>query len=355
MEQTMIDKILDREIEEILREHPRKLIPLTEIVDKLSENRKRKGKDSVSKTTVFSKLEKMVKQKRLHHINRKGYKLLNYDFTEKDPNFRHFEVYKKIIDAVGFVYINKSGKLEQIWEELLDDVNEEDWNNLKNNYKKLIEQGILETKHYFKDSGYLLSVSYYWALYHDICPICLEKIELDKPHFALEFVEDEMAYILLTKTHIHCIEQILNRYELKEEYKGEPPKYDPFDEFNFEGISEKWTGLICPYCGLTTDLYDLFFNKKGLLENIYKEFQDNISGNQVYDYIQNLCRELFGDLSTLIWAKKIEFKKKVRLVIKKIVLMNGIAYHPNCAIRMKTEPYYSQKVNGEVMTNETTK
>jgi len=41
---------------------------------------------------------------------------------------------------------------------------------------------------------------------------------------------------------------------------------------------------------------------------------------------------LYGDLSTLIWAKKIRFKK-VRLVIKKVVMIDGVTYHPNCAIK----------------------
>lgn len=355
----MIDKISDREIEEILREMPRKLIPLTEILGKLVENRKKKGKDTVSKTTIYTKLEKMVDQKKIHHINRKGYKLLNYEFTKTDPNFKHFEIYKRIADIIGFIWVTKSGKIKEdpyVMENFRDDIDEEEWNDLKNNYKKLIEQGILELKHYLKDSD-LLSVSYYWALYHEICPICLEKIDLNKPHFALEFVEEETAYIQLAKTHICCIDLILNRYELKQEYEGDPPKYDPYDEFKFEDTSHLNIGFICPYCGLTTDLYDLFLNEDGPLENIYKKFRSSISSNQIdiLQYLQNLCKELFGDFSTLIWAKKIEFKKKVRLVIRKIVLIDGVTYHPNCGIRMKEDPYYFKKVNGEVITNDPTK
>lgn len=350
----MIDKILDREIEEILREQPRKLIPLTEIISKLVDNRKKKGKDPVSKTTIYSKLEKMVGQKKLHHINRKGYKLLKYELIKTDPNFRLFEIYKRIIYAVANIWVNKSGKIKEIWEELKDEVDEEDWNELKNNYKKLIEQGILEIKHYYKDAGYLLSVSYYWALYHDICPICLEKIDLNKPHFALEFVEGEFGYIQLSKTHIICIEQFLDRYyEIKKEYDGEPPKYDPYEEFKFGDNSNLNISFMCPYCGLTTDLYDLFFNKEGPLENIYKEFQSSSSNqNDILQYLQNLCKELFGDISSLIWAKKIEFKKKVRLVIRKLVLIDGVGFHPNCGIKIKKDIYYSKKINGEAITND---
>lgn len=354
----MIDKISDREIEEILREQPRKLVPLTEIRIKLHENRKKKEKDPVSKTTIYTKLMKMVDQKKLHHINRKGFKLLNYEFTETDPNFKLFKIYKKIIDVIGFIWVTKSGNIKEepfIMENFKDDINESEWKGLKNNYKKLIDQGILELKYFFKDSD-LLSVSYYWALYHEICPICLEKIDLNKPHFVFEFVEDEEAYIQLTKTHIYCIEQILNRYELKQEYESDSI-YDPYEEFKFEDTHHFNIGFICPYCGLTTDLYELFLNEEGPLENIYEKFRSNSTSNyrDTLDYLQNLSRELFGDISTLIWAKEIKFKKKVRLVIRKVVLVDGVTYHPNCGIRMKKDPYYSKKVNGEVITNESTK
>jgi len=355
----MKDKISDREIEEVLQEKPRKLIPLTEIISKLGENRKRKGKDPVSKTTIYTKLMKMVDQKKLHHINRKGYKLLNYEFTDADPNFRLFKIYKNIIDTIGFIWVTKSGKIKEdpyVMENFKDDIDEVEWNDLKNNYKKLIEQGILELKPFLKDLD-LLSVSYYWALYHEICPICLEKIDLNKPHFDLEFVEEETAFIQLTKTHIYCIDQILNRYELKQEYEGEPPKYDPYDEFKFEETSHLNISFTCPYCGLTTDLYDLFLNEDGPLEDIYDKFRSNSSSihNDILDYLQNLSKELFGDISTLIWAKKIEFKKKVRLVIRKIVLIEGVAYHPNCGIRMNKDPYYLKDFNGEVIINDPTK
>lgn len=359
MEQNMIDKILDSEIEEILREKPRELISLTEIVDRLGENRKKKDIDPISKTTIYTKLMKMVSQRKLLHLNRKGFKLINYEFTDKDPNFGLFETYKRINDAVANIWVDKGGKIQELWEELSDDVDQDDWNELKNNYKKLIEQGILETKHYYKDAGYLLSVSYYWALYHDICPICLETIDLTKPHFALEFTEGEFSYIQLVKTHIRCIEQLLNRYyELKKEYDrgDEPPKYDPYEDSKFEDYPNVNIGFICPYCGLTTDLYDLFLNEDGFLNNIYSKFGNGSSNqNGILLLLQNLSRELFGEVATLIWAKKIEFKKNVRLVIRKIVIINGVTYHPNCGIRMKEDPYYSKKVNGEIIANETTK
>lgn len=354
-EHTMIEKILDREIEEILRENPRRLIPLTEIKDKLNENRKRKGKDPVSKTTIYTKLMKLVDQKKLHHINRKGYKLLNYEFTETDPNFKLFKIYKNIIEAIGFIWVSKSGNIKEdpdIMDNFKEEIDEEEWNDLKNNYKKLVEQGILELKHHYKDSN-LLSVSYYWALYHEICPVCLEKIDLNKPHFAFEFVENEAAYIQLTKTHIYCVEQILNRYELREEYESDT-KYDPFDEFKFEDTPHFNIGFICPYCGLTTDLYDLFLNESGPLDKIYNKFlnSSNNMNNDILQYLQNLCKELFGDISTLTWAKQIPFKKKVRLVIRKIVMVDGVVYHPNCWLRMKKDPYYKNEV--EVRTVETT-
>lgn len=351
----MIDKISDREIEEILREQPRKLIALTEIKSKLDENRKKKGKDPVSKTTIYTKLEKMVEKKKIHHINRKGYKLLNYEFTKTDPNFKLFKIYKNIIDLMGFVWVTKSGKIKEdpiVMENFKDDIDEEEWNELKNNYKNLVEQGILEIKDFYKDSD-LLSISYYWALYHGICPICLEKIDLNKPHFAFEFVEDEVAYIQLTKTHIYCIEQILNRYELKREYESDS-KYDPYEEFKFEDTPHFNIGFICPYCGLTTDLYDLFFKEDGSLGYIYEKFRSSSSSNNknILHYLQNLCKELFGDISTLVWAKKIEFKKKVRLVIRKIVLIDGVTYHPNCGIRIKKDIYYSKNVDGGAITND---
>lgn len=328
----MKEKILDYEIEEILKENPRKLTPLSEILSKLENNRNNKGKASVSKTTVYIKLEKMVEQKKIHHINRKGYKLLNYEFTETDPNFRYFEIYRNLIGVMGFIFITKSGKLNEkpeLMDNFIDDINVDEWDDFKNNFKKLIEQGILEVKQYHKKYDSELSVSYYWALYHNICPICLKKIDLNKPHFVLDIVEEEMAYIEFAKTHISCIEMIFNRYELKIGYEGEPPKYNPFEEFKFEEVSEKSVGLTCPYCGLTMDLYELFFDENGPLEVIYKKLKYD---NQILEYIQNLCKELYGDLSTLIWAKKIS-SKKIRLVTKKVVMIEGTAYHPNCAIK----------------------
>jgi hypothetical protein len=301
----------------------------------LRENRKTKKKDLVSKTTVYAKLEKMVRLKKVHHINRKGYKLLNYEFTERDPNFKYFEIYKNIINIMGFIWVTKEGKLEEqseVMDNFMDDITEEVWDDFKHNFNGLIEQGILEIKQYHKKFTPILSVSYYWALYHNLCPVCLEKINLHAPHFALEFVEDEMAYIEFTKTHIQCVGTILNRYDLKKEYEGDAPIYNPFDEFSFEGISEKDVGFTCPYCGLTMDLYELFYDELGALEGVYKEFQNKNMESQILPYIQSLCKELYGDLVTLVWSKKIKFKK-VRLVIKKVVMTNGVAYHPNCAIK----------------------
>ena len=75
----MKEKILDHEIEEILRDNPSKLTPLSAIESKLEINRKKKSKASVSKTTVYTKLENMVDHKKIHHAYRKGYKLLKYD------------------------------------------------------------------------------------------------------------------------------------------------------------------------------------------------------------------------------------------------------------------------------------
>ncbi len=330
----MKEKILDHEIEEILRDNTRKLTPLSEIESKLENNRKKKNKTSVSKTTVYTKLEKMVDQKKILHINRKGYKLLRYDFTESDPNFKYFKIYRNIIDVMGFIWVTKGGKLDE-GPELMDnfkgDLDEIEWNDFKNNYKKLIEQGILEIKQYHKKFSPFLSVSYLWALYHNLCPICLKKINLNEPHFVLEFVEEEAAYIEFTKTHICCIEGILNRYELKKEYEGESSTYDPYDEFTFEEISERGVHFTCPSCGLTLDLHELFLDEEGPLKNIYKKFYLKNNDNPILGYIQNLCNELYGDVSTLTWARDIRFKK-VRLVIKKVVMLEGIAYHPNCAL-----------------------
>lgn len=108
----MKEKILDREIEEILRDYPRQLVPLSEIEAKLEINRKKKKKSSVSKTTVYTKLEKMAEQKKIYHINRKGYGLISYEFNDKDPNFYLFSIYKKILDIMGNINVTKSGKLD---------------------------------------------------------------------------------------------------------------------------------------------------------------------------------------------------------------------------------------------------
>lgn len=108
----MREKILDHEIEEILRDNPRTLIPLSEIEGKLEINRKKKNKVSVSKTAIYTKLEKMVDQKKIYHVKRKGYKLLHYEFTEEDPNFRYFKLYRNLIYRLGYIWVTKNGKLK---------------------------------------------------------------------------------------------------------------------------------------------------------------------------------------------------------------------------------------------------
>jgi hypothetical protein len=331
----MKEKILDFEIEEILRESPRKLIPLSEIEAKLEINRKKKNKSSVSKTTVFTKLEKMAEQKKIHHVARKGYGLLSYEFSEKDPNFYLFTIYKKILDIMGNINVLKSGKLDEnpaLLENFEDELDFNDWEELKKSFHKLIDQGILELRYHHKKFGSILSVSYLWAQYHNLCSVCLMKIDLNKPHFVLEIVEDEAAYMQFTRTHLNCVEPVLSRYELKTEYESEPPKYEPFEEFKDKDLHDNWVNFSCPFCGLTLDLYELFFDEQGPLDEIYKRFRIKPNENQIMLYLQNLCKELFGDISTLVWAKEIRHKK-VRLVIKRVVMLDGVAYHPNCAIK----------------------
>lgn len=334
----MKEKILDYEIEEILREYPCKLIPLSEIETKLEINRKEKKKSLVSKTTVYTKLEKMAEQKKIHHIKRKGYGLMSYEFNDKDPNFYLFTLYKKILDIMGIINVTKSGKLDEnpaLLDNFEDELDLNEWEELKNNFQKLIDQGILELRYHHKKFGSELSVSYLWAQYHNLCPICLEKIDPVKPHFVLEIIEDEAAYMQFTKTHIKCVEPVLNRYELIEEYESETSRYDPFEEFKHEEFNDNWVNFNCPFCGLTLDLYELFFDDGGPLDEIYKRFRNTPNDNSIMTYLQNLSMELFGDISTLLWAKEIRHKK-VRLVIKKVIMFEGVAYHPNCVLK-KTE------------------
>ncbi|MHA1147761.1 MAG: hypothetical protein ACTSR8_05910 [Promethearchaeota archaeon] len=343
----MKEKILDFEIEEILREYPGKLIPLSEIEAKLEINRKKKKKSSVSKTTVFTKLEKMAEQKKIHHVARKGYGLIIYEFNDKDPNFYLFTVYKKILDVMGNINVTKSGKLDEnpaLLENFKDDLDLNDWEELKNNFHKLIDQGILELRYHHKKFGSILCVSYLWAQYHNLCPVCLEKIELNKPHFVLEIVEDGVAYMQFTRTHLTCVENVLNRYELKTEYESES-KYDPFEEFKLEELHDN-INFSCPFCGLTLDLYELFFDEKGPLDEIYRRFQNKPNETQIMLYLQNLCTELFGDISTLAWAKEIRHKK-LRLVIKKVIMLKGVAYHPNCAIKSFEKEKIWKKLSNE--------
>ena len=335
----MIEKILDLEIESILRDFPRKLVSLTEIKEILNKNRKESGKTPVSKTTIFTKLEKMVKQKKLHHIKRKGYKLLNYEFTKKDPNFKLYNIYKEIIKVMGFIWVTEAGKIREdpwIIENFKDEIDIMEWIELKSNYKRLIEQGILELKKFYENQDNFLSINYNWAMVNEICPVCLEKIELSEPHFMFEFVEDEVAYSKLTKTHIGCIETILNLYELKKEFEGEKINYKEEEVEKIE-VSIIPEGYICSYCGLSLDLFDLFFGQAGPYNSFTKKFDKN----SAFQYIQNLCKELFGDVSTLTWAKEFRLKSKVRVVIKKLVVLNGNSYHPKCAISMaKKEKFW---------------
>lgn len=345
----MKEKILDHEIEEILREYPRKLVPLSEIEAKLEINRKKKKKSLVSKTTVYTKLEKMAGQKKIHHIKRKGYGLISYEFNDKDPNFYLFTLYKKILDIMGNINVTKSGKLDEnpaLLENFEVDLDLNEWEELKNNFHKLIDQGILELRYHHKKFGSVLSVSYLWAQYHNLCPICLEKIELPKPHFVLEIVEDEAAYMQFTRTHIKCVEPVLSRYELKTEYESEPSKYEPFEEFKDEELYDNWVNITCPFCGLTLDLYELFFDEQGPLDEIYKKFRNKPNENSIMLYLQNLCMELFGDISTLLWAKEIRHKK-VRLVIKKIIILDGVAYHSNCAVKKQEKENIWKKLSNE--------
>lgn len=344
----MIEKILDYEIEEILRENPRKYIPLSEIEANLEKFRIKKNKSSVSKTTVYTKLEKMVKQKKILHVKRKGYKLISYDFNEKDPNFYLFTLYKKIMGIMGIINVTKSGKLDEnpvLLENFEDDLDLNEWEELKNNFPKLINQGILELRYHHKKFGSILSVSYIWAQYHNLCPVCLEKMEHNKPHFVLEIVEDDVAYMQFTKTHLTCVESVLSRYELKTEYEIES-KYNPFEEFKLDTIHDNMVNFTCPFCGLTLDLYELFFDEAGPLDEIYKRFRENPNENQIMLYLQNLCKELFGDISTLAWAKEIRHKK-LRLVIKKVITLGGVAYHPNCAKESLEKEKLWEKLSNE--------
>jgi len=339
---------MDYEIEEILGKNPHKLIPLSEIEAKLAINRKKKKKFLVSKTTVYTKLEKMAEQKKIYHIHRKGYGLLSYEFNDKDPNFYLFTLYKKILDIMGIVNVSKSGKLEEnpaLLENFEDDLDFNDWEELKNNFHKLIDQGILELRYHHKKFGSELSVNYLWAQNHNLCPICLEKIDLTKPHFILEIIEDEAAYMQFTRTHIKCVKAVLNRYELIE-YESETSKYEPLEEFKVEKLHNNRVNFNCPFCGLTLDLYKLFFDKGGPLDDIYKRFRNRPNENSILLYLQNLSLELFGDISTLLWAREIRFKK-VRLVIKKIIILDGIAYHPNCAVKKQEKEKIWKKLFNE--------
>ena len=157
----------------------------------------------------------------------------------------------------------------------------------------------------------------------------LEKIELCEPHFIIEFVEDEFVYSKLTKTHIGCIETILDLYELNKEYEGEKIDYDEEKVEKIE-VSLIPEGYICSYCGLPFDLFELFFGEDGPYISFSKKFDKSTT----FQYIQSLCKELFGDVSTLNWAKNFRLKSKVRVAIKKIVILNGKSYHPKCAISM---------------------
>jgi hypothetical protein len=333
----MKEKILDYEIEEILRENPRKLVPLRQIEVKLEINRKKKKKSSVSKTTVYAKLEKMAKQKKIHHIKRKGYGMFNYEFNEKDPNFYLFSVYKKILGIMGNIYVTKSGRLDDnplILENFEEELDLNDWEELKDNFRKLINQGIVELRFHHKKFGSILCVNYLWARYHNLCPVCLE------------IVEDGVAYMQFTRTHLTCVENVLNRYELKTDYESKS-NYDPFEEFK---LDESHTNMnfSCPYCGLTLDIFELFFDEEGPLNEIYKRFRNKPNENQIMPYLQNLCKELFGDISTLAWAKEIRHKK-VRLVIKKVIVLNGIAFHPNCAVKLdEKEKIWKQLSNEQI-------
>lgn len=151
-----------------------------------------------------------------------------------------------------------------------------------------------------------------------------------------------------TKTHIKCVEPVLSRYELKTEYESEPSKYDPFEEFKDEDFHDNWVNLTCPFCGLTLDLYELFFDEHGPLDEIYKRFQNKPFENQIMFYLQNLSTELFGDISTLVWAKEIRHKK-VRLVIKKVIMLDSVAYHPNCALKKnEKEKLWKELLNEQI-------
>ncbi|MBD3212462.1 MAG: hypothetical protein GF311_07625 [Candidatus Lokiarchaeota archaeon] len=329
----MKEKIMDYEIEEILRDFPRKLVPLGEIKTKINSNRKKRNKSSVSKTTVYVKLEKMTKQNKIYHIKRKGYGQYNYEFNEKDPNFYLFDVYKKILGIIGTINVKKSGKLDEssaLLENFEEDLDLNDWEKLKDNFNNLIDQGILELRYHHKKFGSNLCVNYSWARYHNLCPVCLDKIKLNKPHFVLEILDDDITYMQFTRTHLRCVENVLNSYELKMEYESESTYY-PIKEYKFNEFTSIY--FTCPMCGLTLDIFELFFDENGPLKEIYKRFRNKTDDIQIMDYLQNLSKELFGDISTLTWAKEIRHKK-ARLVIKKIVMLNRIAYHPNCALKL---------------------
>jgi hypothetical protein len=286
----------------------------------------------------------MVEQKKIHHVNRKGYKLMNYKFDKSDPSFQLFEIYKRITDRIGLIFLRSTGSIDKMG---TFDEFEEELEYFEENYEKLIEQGILEKKQYFPEEQPYLSVNYQWAEFHNICPICLENIYLYKPHFELEFEINQAGYIHFVKTHTDCVINMLDRHNLKKDYED----YDPFDipdfkRFDFEEVPHDWIGFNCPYCGLSLDLYELFFDRNGSLSTLYNKLNFSKDENNVqmikkmFKYIQNLSRELFGRLSILNWAMNIKFTsddEDIRLVLKYIVIYEGRAYHPYCALKEKRE------------------
>ena len=130
------------------------------------------------------------------------------------------------------------------------------------------------------------------------------------------------------ESHIKSISNQLDNEE-QEEIQESPDTKETIEFPLMNRFEVRDLGLrdTCDYCGLSTNLWTLFLNPEGDLQSIFGHFKKKAPA--IMDYLMRLSEELFGDVATLSRAINIS-EKKFGLIIHKIVIIGGIAYHPEC-------------------------
>ncbi len=329
----------DQEIFTLLRESNHNPLPLTQILEQINHKRIFQNKKPIGKTALYNKLEKLTDSIKIRHIQRKGYYIEEFS-DEMDEKIEDlFQCYKKLSQKKIGLILEKSGKLAPTF--LITKL-EPYFQKLQNNIDSLFEEGML-VKPSKKNEPYL-EINFEWASAYDICPICLEKVDLEKVHYEID-VESKTSSFHYSTCHNQCISGIFNQENLPRKLKtiqrsvinaiDEMDKPDLILEKNIEKIeidddfdAPDWIDAYhrCATCGISTDLDFVFRLDRYNSGSIYTSEHPAAK----MTYLIELSKELYGDVSTMYWAQKNEVGK-FNINLHKVIRVGDAYYHPLCA------------------------